>query len=244
VTPAVNVRALRRNKRSDMQLPLRSRRAALALAAALSFAAARPAHADPPIVTDAAPAPAPAPVVATAAPVEVAAPPAAPAAKLGEIQLGVDFGGEGSSWAGDGAGFVGIRGGFRFIDLIAPYFLARAGYATVNQRVLELIQIGAQIWGRLGITRPYLRLGLVHQHEESWAAYKADYIGSFLGVADGIRHRGGGEFALGMDVPVLQKNAWQLHLTFEGLATVFPPDQKGPRAYGGGTFGLGFNYGL
>ncbi len=153
-------------------------------------------------------------------------------------------GGEGSSWAGDAGAFAGVRLGFRFLDVVAPYFVARAGYATVNQRVLELIQLGVQAWARLGITRPYLRAGLVHQHEESWAAYKVDVVNSFLGVADGIRHRGGGEFALGLDVPVKQVGAWQIHVTVEGLATVFPPDLKGPRVYGGGTLGVGFNYGL
>ena len=139
---------------------------------------------------------------------------------------------------------MGIRAGYRFIDLIAPYFLARAGYGTVNQRVLELIQLGAQIWARIGITRPYLRLGMIHQHEEPWAAYKVDLFNSFLGVGDGIAHRNGGEFALGVDVPVKQYKSWQFHLTFEGLATVFPPDDKGPRVYGGGTAGFGFNYSL
>ena len=135
-------------------------------------------------------------------------------AEAGEAQFSVAFGGEGSSWAGDGAGFAGIRAGYRFLDLIAPYFLARAGYGTVNERVLELIQLGAQIWARLGITRPYLRLGMIHQHEEPWVSYKADPINSFLGVGDGIRHRFGGEFALGVDVPVKQYKAWQFHLTF------------------------------
>jgi hypothetical protein len=110
--------------------------------------------------------------------------------------------------------------------------------------VLELIQLGAQIWARIGLTRPYLRVGLVHQHEESWAAYKADIVQSFLGVGDGIRHRGGGEFALGVDVPIKQYQKWQFHFTAEGFATVFPPDNRGPRAYGGGTAGFGFNYAL
>jgi hypothetical protein len=162
----------------------------------------------------------------------------------GEIQFGAMAGGEGSAWPGDAGAFGGIRLGYRFVNLVAPYFVARAGYATINQRVLELIQLGAQIWARIGITRPYFRLGLVHQHEESWAAYKVDVFNSFLGVGDGIRHRGGGEFALGVDIPFLQRERWQVHVTIEGLATVFPPDQKGPRAYGGGTAGLGFNYGL
>jgi hypothetical protein len=165
-------------------------------------------------------------------------------AAAGEIQLSAAAGGEGSSWAGDGAGFVGIRAGYRFVDLVAPYFLARAGYATIDQRVLEMIQLGAQIWARIGITRPYFRLGALHQHEQAWAAYKTNYFESFLGVSDGIRHRMGGEFALGVDVPVKQIKSWQLHVTVEGFATVYPPDKKGPRAYGGGTAGFGFNYAL
>jgi hypothetical protein len=173
-------------------------------------------------------------------------PPPPPVAQpiAGEIQFGVAAGGEGSSWHGDGAGFVGIRTGFRFRDLIAPYFLARMGYGTVNERVLELIQLGAQIWGRLGITRPYFRAGFLHQHEEPWAAYKVDLVNSFLGVSDGIAHRNGGEFAVGLDIPFARLRTWQFLFTIEALTTVFPPDNKGPRIYGGGTLGLGFNYGL
>jgi hypothetical protein len=164
-------------------------------------------------------------------------------ALAGEAQIGIAFGGQGSTWQGDGSGFVGVRAGYRFLDLVAPYFLARAGYATVNTRVLELIQIGAQVWApRLGITRPYLRLGMLHQHEEPWANYKADLVDSFLGVSDGIAHRWGGEFALGLDVPFKEYKSWQFLVTFEGFATVYPPDDKGPRVYGGGTVGLGFNY--
>jgi hypothetical protein len=167
-----------------------------------------------------------------------------PAAAAGEIQFSVAAGGEGSDWRTDGAGFVGIRTGFRFRDLVAPYFLARMGYATVNQRVLEQIQLGAQIWARLGITRPYFRAGILHQHEEPWAAYKVDLLGSFLGVADGIYHRDGGEFALGVDIPFKQVKSWQLHATIEALTTLFPDNLSGPRVYGGGTVGLGFNYAL
>jgi hypothetical protein len=174
----------------------------------------------------------------------VAASAAARPATAGEIQFGIMAGGEGSTWAHDGGAFAGIRLGYRFLDLIAPYFIARAGYATINTRVLELVQLGAQIWGRIGVVRPYFRAGLVHQHEESWGDYKADFFNSFLGVGDGIRHRGGGEFGGGLDIPFKQWNHWQFHVTVEGLATVFPPDNKGPRVYGGGTLGVGFNFGL
>ncbi len=242
----MNARTSPRNKRPDMQASRSSRHAAFALAASLvTLATLRPAHADPP-VDDGGGAPKPPPAAPDAPPPQPPPPPA-PAPKpasLGELQLSVAAGGQGSTWPGDPSGFVGVRAGFRFRDLVAPYFIGRMGYAEVNQRVLEMIQLGVQIWARLGITRPYLRAGILHQHEESWAAYKVDYLGSFLGVADGINHRDGGEFALGMDIPVAQYKAWQFHFTFEGFATLFPPDQRGPRAYGGGTLGFGFNYGL
>ena len=161
-----------------------------------------------------------------------------------EIQFAIAAGGEGSSWHGDGAGFVGIKAGVRFLQSIAPYFLARAGYANTDQRVLELIQIGAQLWIPLHAVQPYLRLGMLHQHEESWAGIQGDVPGALVGIGDGIRHRFGGEFALGLDIPFKRHKHWQFYASVEGLATVFPPDQKGPRVYGGRTLGIGFNYGL
>jgi hypothetical protein len=165
------------------------------------------------------------------------------AARAGEVQVSTAVGGEGSSWHGDGAGFVGIKLGYRFLDLVAPYFLGRLGYANTDYRVLEMLQLGVQIWARLGIARPYLRAGLIHQHEEPWASVKGDSLGALLGVGDGIRHRAGFEGALGVDIPFKQWKAWQFHATVEGFATGFP-DAKGPVVYGGGTLGLGFNFAL
>jgi hypothetical protein len=165
-------------------------------------------------------------------------------AQAGEAQVAAAAGGAGSTWAGDGSGFVSIRLGYRFVDLVAPYFLGRLGYANTNERLLEMIQIGAQVWARIGIARPYLRFGLVHQHEEPWASVKADGFGALAGVGDGIRHRFGFDGGLGVDIPFKQYKAWQFYASVEGLLTGFPPDNKGPVFYGGGTLGLGFNYAL
>ena len=164
-------------------------------------------------------------------------------ARAGEIQLRAAAGGEASSWLHDGSPILGIQFGYRFLDLVAPYFLARIGYGPTNQRVLEMIQIGAQIWARIGIARPYARFGVLHQHEEPWASVKADGIGALLGVGDGIRHRAGLEGALGVDIPFKQYKSWQFHATIEGIFTGIP-DDKGPGIYAGGTVGLGFNFAL
>lgn len=162
-------------------------------------------------------------------------------AHAGEIQLSYGMGGEGSSWRTDGAGFGSLKAGYRFLDLVAPYISVRLGYGAVDERLLTLIQIGGQIWARIGIVRPYLRFGLVHQHEETMAAVAMDAFGAVWGVGDGIRHRGGFEGALGADIPFKKVKAWEFHAMIEGFCTGFP-DPRGPAVYGGATAGLGFNY--
>jgi hypothetical protein len=164
-------------------------------------------------------------------------------ASAGEVQLSALAGGQGSSWRADGAGFVGLRFGYRFKDIVAPYLMLRAGYANTDQRVLELIQLGVQVWAKLGSTRPYARFGLVHQHEEPWAAVKADAFGALVGVGDGIRHRGGLEGGLGLDIPFKEHKGFQFHGTVEAILTGFP-DVRGPALYGGALAGIGFNYAL
>jgi hypothetical protein len=164
-------------------------------------------------------------------------------APTGEIQLALGLGGEGSSWRGDGAGFGTLQLSYRFRDLVAPYFLARVGYAAVDQRMLTFLSIGGQIWGRIGKVRPFARFGLVHQHEETMSSVADEPFGAIFGVGDGIRHRAGLDGGLGVDVPFIKQKAWEFHVRMELLLTGFP-DPRGPAIYGGGTAGLGFNYAL
>jgi hypothetical protein len=161
----------------------------------------------------------------------------------GEIQFRAAAGGMGSSWLHDGQPVLSIQLGYRFVDLVAPYFLARIGYGNTNERVIEQIQLGVQLWARIGMARPYARFGVLHQHEEPWASVQADGLGALLGVGDGIRHRAGLEGALGVDLPFKQYKSFQFHATLEGIFTGIP-DDKGPGIYAGGTIGLGFNYAL
>lgn len=164
-------------------------------------------------------------------------------ARAGDLQLDVGAGGLASTWRGDGGAFGSLKLGYRFLDLVAPYFLGRLGYAAVDQRMLTLVSLGGQLWGRVGAARPYLRVGLVHQHEEPLVAVSADAFGALFGVGDGIRHRAGFEGALGVDFPVWKRGAWTLKGLVEGMVTGYP-DPRGPAIYGGGTAGLGFDYSL
>ncbi len=59
-----------------------------------------------------------------------------------------------------------------------------------------------------------------------------------MGVGDGIRHRAGGDAAIGVDVPFFKRDQVQLFGTLEGYALWFPNTQ-GPNVYAGGGVGVG-----
>ncbi len=158
-----------------------------------------------------------------------------------QLALGADA--AGSEWRGDFAGSGSLKLGFRFIDLIGVHFLAREGYALVDQRVITQLTLGTQIWGRLGITRPYARLGVLHQHEESIAVVADDVGTMLLGIGDGIRHRFGGELGGGLDVPFWTRKDLSFFAGVDVYAKLMP-DDLGPLVQAGGGFNLGLSYAL
>jgi hypothetical protein len=159
-----------------------------------------------------------------------------------DLPVAVALSVDGSSWEGDGVGYGALRVGHRW-DWISVDFLGRLGYGTVDERMLSYFALGGSVYGRLGRTRPHLRLALVHQHEEPIVAVKADPLGALFGVGDGIRHRGGAMAGAGIDVPVGRMGRGDLYVTVEASGTHFP-DPRGPRWYWGAGAGIGWAYEL
>lgn len=164
-------------------------------------------------------------------------------ARAAEYQMSVAAGGLASSWRADGSANGALKLGFRFADIVGVYALGRVGYGTVDERMLTMLQLGGQLWLHAGPVRPYARLGLIHAHEETMASVKAEPFGALFGVGDGIRHRAGGELALGLDWPFHESGSLQWFAGGEAAMTWFP-DPRGPNIYGGGSLSLGFNYKL
>jgi hypothetical protein len=164
-------------------------------------------------------------------------------ARAADFQTNVALGGGSSVWRGDPDGFGSLRLGLRFADIAGVYALGRVGYGAVDERMLTTVEIGGQLWLHAGPTRPYLRLGLVHAHEETMASVKQEPAGTLFGIGDGIRHRGGGEAALGLDYAFSKKKSFDWLVGGEVIADLFP-DQKGPKLYVGGAATIGINYAL
>ena len=160
---------------------------------------------------------------------------------IADFQLALGTDAAGSEWRGDFAAAGSLKLAFRFIDLIGPYVMGREGYALVDQRIITQLTLGAQIWGRLGITRPYARLGFIHQHEESLAVAAEDPATVVLGIGDGIRHRTGGELGVGLDIPFWTRDSLAFFAGIDAYAKLLP-DDLGPLVQAGGGLNIGLNY--
>ncbi len=164
-------------------------------------------------------------------------------AKAGEIQLATGPGAYASTWRGDATFGQALRVGYRFGDLVAIDTVSRLGYGAVDQRVITYLSLGATLYGRLGKIRPYGRFAFVHQHEEPLPAFRHDAFGAVFGVGDGIRHRGGFGWSLGVDVPAYKAKSTELVLGVDSSVAYFP-DPRGPKLYAGGSLWIGLNFGI
>jgi hypothetical protein len=174
-------------------------------------------------------------VAAFAVPRDAAASPAV------ELQGELGPGAQASTWAGDRSAYSSLRLALRLADLVAIDALGRLGYANVDDRMLTYLSLGATLYGRLGRVRPFVRLALVHQHEEPRSAIEADSTGALFGVGNGIRHRAGAGGTLGADVPVWRHASNEMFVGAEATSTTFF-DDRGPRLYlgAGVSFGMSF----
>jgi len=150
----------------------------------------------------------------------------------------------GDGWRGDGAvPSAQLRLAYRFPFGVGPVLLTREGYARVDQRLLTLLSFGAQGWLKLDGFRPYARVAWAHQHEESWAFAKEEPFGVLFGVGRGIRHRGGLDFGLGVDVPVARSKGVTWLVSGEAWTDwLFASESPGPTYYAGGTVGFGLDW--
>jgi hypothetical protein len=164
-------------------------------------------------------------------------------AAAGEIQVATGPGVYGSSWRGDSSVGQALRLGYRFGDIVAIDYVGRLGYATVDDRMLTYLSLGGTLYGRVWKMRPYVRLAFVHQHEESTSSVRNDAFGSVFGVGDGIRHRGGFGSSLGLDLPVIKKERFEMVVGVDTSGVWFP-DPRGPKIYAGGSLWLGVSFGV
>lgn len=132
-----------------------------------------------------------------------------------------------------GGGFGGLRGVWH-LGAFGFDLGARTGLLANDLR--EVTQISAGLRWEPGL--PFLRAGFVHCHETPWAVLKDQPVASIIGAAPGIRHRSGGELALGVAGALNPDETDGRMGAFAEVAAVGFPDHNGPRIYGQAEVGL------
>lgn len=189
-----------------------------------------PQPAPPPPADSAPAAPGPSLTVAVAPP--PATPPALSPPPRAELLLKLALLGGGSTWEGDGLGYGSLLLALRLFRVVSLYGQARLGYARVDQRILTLLSVGLEGTYPIRSTYfPFVRLGFVHQHEESLAAAAQDPFGTLLGIGTGIRHRAGLHGSLGCDITLWRGRRGDILLGPE-LAFSYLGYSSGPSFYG------------
>jgi hypothetical protein len=159
-----------------------------------------------------------------------AAPAAATPASRGTIDVALGLDGAASGWDDDQVGHSSVRVTYAVLPWLALGYFGKVGYGSVDERVLSCFSLGGELRTTLGRTRPYARLAVVHQHEESVASLSDSPLQSLLGAGPGIRHRSGGAASVGLDVPFRSHRRGDFFAALDLGATHFI-DDRGPRWY-------------
>lgn len=164
-------------------------------------------------------------------------------ATAGEVDVALGADAAASEWQEGAIAMGTLELGYAFERLpwLQLAFVSRHGYADVDQRKLGYLAFGVELHHPLGPTRPYLRVGLAHQHEQPVVTEAHQPWQSLLGVADGIRHRGGVDAALGVEVPFRSLSAGDLYGAAQVMATWFG-DPRGPAWYVAGGVAVGLRW--
>jgi hypothetical protein len=129
-------------------------------------------------------------------------------------------------------GYGALELGLRLFRALTVFGMARMGYAPVDERILTMLSLGLEggypIRGRYF---PYVRLGFVHQHEESVASAAADPLATPLGIGTGIRHRAGLQAGVGCDFVLRGGRRGDLTLGPE-VTVAYLSYSSGPQFYG------------
>ena len=156
----------------------------------------------------------------------------------GDLEIGAGLEGQRTSWEeNSGSGTLKVAYGW---GQWSAYVLNQLGYAQVDRRVLQHLEVGAEFRMSLPWTHPFVRLGAVHQHEIT-SEYLSHDKTSLLGVGDGIRHRGGLALGVGTKIFLGRHERGDFYATLEATGDILA-GAVGPKLSFGFGAALGFSY--
>src|SRR5690606_11111507 len=104
---------------------------------------------------------------------------------------------------------------------------------------MSYFSFNAALRRALGTVRLTGTLGIVHQHEEPYAAIMHQPIQSLFGVGDGIRHRMASRGGLSLGLPFATHGHGDYYIALAIDATMFADNDRGPRGMSSAGLSVG-----
>lgn len=162
-------------------------------------------------------------------------------ARGNELIVATGLEAQASSWSNDHAGAGTLKFAYQW-DAWSTYFLTELGIASVDERVLEHLELGAAYRYPIGSNYGFIRAGLTHRHEVPGEAIDNSYT-TLLGFGDGIRHRAGAAAGAGFLFPFARYAGGEIFVSLEANVDTLA-GAAGPTDYWGAGFALGYAYDL
>jgi hypothetical protein len=163
-------------------------------------------------------------------------------ASAGVLEMDLGLQATTTGWPDDHGGGPTLEAAWWFRPWLAATFVGKEHYATVDDRYMSYFSVNGAVRKALGPVRLTGSLGLVHEHEESYAAVMAEPIASFFGVADGIRHRMASRAGFSLGLPFSTHRNGDYYVALDIDATAFAEADRGPRWMSSAGLSIGFTY--
>jgi hypothetical protein len=163
-------------------------------------------------------------------------------ASAGELDIDLGLQATTTGWPGDHGGGPTLEAAWWFTPWLGATFVGKSHYATVDDRFMSYFSVNAALRRPLGRVWLTGSLGIVHQHEESYAAIMEQPVQSLFGVGDGIRHRMASRAGLSLGLPVSSHARGDYYVALDVDGTLFADRDRGPRWMSSAGLSVGFTY--
>lgn len=163
-------------------------------------------------------------------------------AHAGELDLNLGLQATTTAWDDDSGGGPSFGATYMFKPWLGASFIGKEHYAPVDERLMSYFSINGVVRTSVNRFRLSGNAGIVHQHEETRAAYEDQPIQSLFGVADGMRHRMATRAGAQLALPFRDRAKGDWYVALDLDATYFAEQERGPRWMTSLGLSIGFTH--
>ena len=163
-------------------------------------------------------------------------------ARAGELDLNLGLQSTHTAWDNDRGGGPTFGATYLIRPWIGGSFIAKEHYGTIDERLMSYYSLNLVLRTSFDRFRLSGNTGIVHQHEETRAAFEDQPLASLFGVADGMRHRMATRAGAQLALPFRDRAKGDWYVALDLDATYFAEEDRGPRWMTSIGLSIGFTH--